>query len=155
GTVVDGGDMGVLSGGTAIATTINRGGLEALLSGAVGTGTIINGGGELFVQSGGIVLGAITFTGTSGMLMIGGTSIPTNVISGFGPGDTIDLAGVGFDSAGTAQVTAGNVLHIVENGHAFDIHLDPTANFSGAKWHLAPDGVVGTDVSIDDAAPTL
>src|SRR5262249_37500482 len=55
-------------------------------------------------------------------------------------------------------VMSGNVLHIVENGSTFDFQLDPTANFSGAKWRLTADGgasgVIGTNVSID-APPTL
>src|SRR5262249_10516058 len=69
-------------------------------------------------------------------------------------GDTINLAGVSFAAGGTAQVTSGNVLHIVENGHTFDIHLDPTADFSAAKWHLVAAGRTGTNVSID-APPIL
>jgi hypothetical protein len=52
------------------------------------------------------------------ILPIDGTAMPTNIISGFEPGDLIDLSGVTFASGGTVSASGG-VLHILENGKAY------------------------------------
>src|SRR5262249_54761331 len=149
----------VESGGTASDTTVANGGLVEVLSGGLIRGAMLGGGGGLGgvieVTSGGSAAGPITFSGFGNTLKLDGpdaAAISGATVSGFVVGDKIDLTGVPFAGGGTAQVTSGNVLHIVENGHTFDIHLDPAANFSGATWRL--DTGIGTRVSID-APPTL
>jgi glycosyltransferase involved in cell wall biosynthesis len=75
------------------------------------------------------------------------------VISGFAPGDKIDLTQVSFDSGGSAQLLSGNVLHVVEHGVAFDLHLDPAQNLRGAIFHLQNDGTGGTLITEENNAP--
>jgi hypothetical protein len=51
--------------------------------------------------------------------------MPAAVISGFAPGDSIDLSSVKWDPRGTVQMLAGNVLRVVENGASYLLNFDP------------------------------
>jgi hypothetical protein len=73
------------------------------------------------------------------------------VISGFAPTDTIDLRAVSFDSRGTAQLLAGNLLRVTENGATFNFNLDPAQNFAGESFILHSDGHSGTDIVVGPA----
>jgi autotransporter passenger strand-loop-strand repeat protein len=64
-------------------------------------------------------------------------ALPTNVISGLAPGDSIDLP-VGFDSGGSANVLSGNVLQVVDNGISYDLQLDPLQDFSKDVFQPLP-----------------
>jgi hypothetical protein len=74
--------------------------------------------------------------------------MPTNVISGFAPGDKLDLAGVAFSSTGTVTLTSGNVLKITEGGTTYNLQLNPSQNFSEDAFALSSDGTGGTDVTM-------
>ena len=65
-------------------------------------------GGTVELTVGSVVSGAISFGAGAGTLRIDDTTMPGNVISGFAPGDTVDLAGVSFASDASAVLTAGN-----------------------------------------------
>jgi hypothetical protein len=136
--VMEGGGTLVMSGGDAFtgSTLISASGgtLELSSSGAVGTGPITFG------------------SGLSATLRIDGSTMPTNVISGFAPGDTIDFAGIAFDSSGRATLLSGNVLQIVESGHISDLNLDPAQVFVSPQFDLSRDISGGTDVTL---APTV
>jgi autotransporter passenger strand-loop-strand repeat protein len=146
-TIVDSGsDQVVNLGGKAIGTTVNSGGFQDVFA------TVVNptiNGGQVNLQAGAVVSGAITFAPDSeGTLQIAGTRMPTAVISGFAPGDTIDLSGVSFASGGAIGSTSGNLLQVVENGNTYDLQLDPLRNFSGDSFRLSSDGGGGTDVTL-------
>jgi autotransporter passenger strand-loop-strand repeat protein len=138
----------VFSGGTAVATTVGTGGLELVSSGGTAIGPVINGGTEE-LAAGAIASGAISF-GVRGVLRVDGNlpaNMPSAAISGLRPGDTIDLAGVGFDIAG--RITASsNVLQVVENGHTYDFNLDPSHSLAGWELKLSADGSGGTDIHL-------
>ncbi len=108
---------------------INGQALELGVAGAAGTATI-------------------EFTGHAGTLQIDGTSMPSNSILGFESGDVVDLAGIGFDPAGTVQLAAGNILQITEGGHLSQLQLDPNASFAGMTFGIFADGASGTDVTL-------
>src|SRR5204863_491048 len=105
----------VFSGGTASATIINSGAFEIVAAGGTALATVISGGTEE-LAAGAIATSTITFAGTGGDLRIDGItsgSMPTAVISGLRPGDTVDLAAVGFDiTSGSIKLKSGNVLEI-------------------------------------------
>jgi len=160
----------ISGGGTASGTQLNSGGYESVKSGGIDSGTTINSGGSEFVSSGGtairllisggsaelgvgsIVSGAITFGSVVGGLRIDGAtgdSMPTNTISGFVPGDTINLARVRFDITGSITLKAGNVLEIKENGITYDLNLDPSQSFSGWDFKLSVSSVGhGTNIRL-------
>jgi autotransporter passenger strand-loop-strand repeat protein len=133
--------------GTATNTTINSGALEDVLSGGIASGTTISGG-TLELTNGGSAGGAITFAGSGGVLKIDGTTMPTNVISGFATGDKLDLAGVAYSSTGTVTLTSGNVLKIVEGGTTYNLQLNPSQNYSEDAFALSSDGAGDTDVTV-------
>jgi autotransporter passenger strand-loop-strand repeat protein len=145
GATVFAGSQVVESGGSASSTVIS-GGTEDVLSGGVTSNTTISGG-TLELAIGGSAAGAITFAGPSGLLKIDGTMMPTNAISGYAPGDTLDLAGVTYSSAGTVTLKAGNLLQIVERGVTYNLQLDPSQNYSEDSFALSSDVSGGTKVT--------
>ena len=84
--------------------------------------------------------GAITFSGSSGVLRIDGTTMPANAISGFAASDTIDLTGI---SATSASVT-GSVMTVTESSGG-TVSLNVTSA-SGTNYYVASDGSGGTDI---------
>jgi autotransporter passenger strand-loop-strand repeat protein len=134
-TVNSGGIEGVRRGGRDIGATINSGGLLVVSSGGTASATTIDGG-TLELQVGGVISGAISFTGQGGTLMVDSSPVPASTISGFAGGDIIDLASIGYDSAGSANLDAANdQLVVAENGHSYDLQL--AGSFSGEYFHLA------------------
>ncbi|HWB49415.1 MAG TPA: Hint domain-containing protein [Stellaceae bacterium] len=143
--------------GTAISPTIAFTGQATVFSGGVVSNAVLSGG-TLDVQSGATVSGAITFSG--GVLEIDGAGLPVDpaeliggaVVSGFVPGDTIDLTGISYDAAGHVDLVAGNELEISENGQTYDLQLAPGQNFAGDFFHLGPDAGSGTLITEDQTA---
>jgi hypothetical protein len=165
-----GGNYDVSLGAGTDNVTINGNGVSTVIPGTGIETLSISGGGALevdgtFVGSASIGAnstlelngaasgGTITFNpGTGETLKIDGITMPTNVISGFIPGDYIDFAGVPFDSQGgytlfeTSNNSAhNNVLQLIENGITNSLSLDPTQQFSGG-FHLFSDGSTGTAI---------
>src|SRR5947208_5217972 len=68
------------------------------------------------------------------------------------PDDTFVLTSIPFDSPGSINLAAGNVLQITEGGTTYNLHLGPTQNFIGDFFHLVSDGGSGTLVT-EDATP--
>jgi autotransporter passenger strand-loop-strand repeat protein len=104
-------------------------------------------GGVVVLEAGAILGGRIDFA-SGGTLEILGTTMPTAPISGFGPGDTIDLASVAFDSGGSAQLASGNALQVVESGQTYQLNFDPAQDFTDRQFVLSSDGNGGTDVTL-------
>ena len=90
----------------------------------------------------------LDLAGSGAILRLDGSVMPSDVISGFAPNETIDLAGVSFDSSGSATVTSGNVLQVVENIQTLDLSLDPAQSFTGQRFLLSADGGSGTDIVV-------
>jgi len=146
--VNDGGSL-VLQGGSldtdpiTIAAGGNISGYGTITGAVTDNGTITASGGILGITgsvSGG---GALAFA-SGGSLQLDSTTLPTTTISGFVPGDTLDLTSIAFDSTGSAPLGPGNVLQIVENGGTHTINLDPSQNFSGDIFQLSSDAAGGT-----------
>src|SRR5438876_7845806 len=120
----------VSSGGTANGTTIFAGGVMSVTAGGTAASTTISGGTFEILNGGSAGAGTITFAGTGGTLRIDGTTMPTNTISGFVVGDTIDLAGVSFVNGGSVQLGAGNALKLFEDGSTYTLNLDPAQSYT-------------------------
>jgi hypothetical protein len=163
-TISGDGDSTITAGSGNEVISISGGGTLDVTGNFVGSATI---GANSTLELGGAASGGtITLdpSGTDETLQIDGTTMPTNVISGFvapsnptapgftGPSylaDTIDLTGVPYDSGGIATLqTSNNQLQINENGETYSLQLDPTANFSGDVFPLSSDGSGGTDVQV-------
>jgi autotransporter passenger strand-loop-strand repeat protein len=152
GTFVFRGSGHNLTGIAGTGAVVVSGGTLSLSLASNGTSAVdfvISGGGTLELTSAGAAAGRpIDFADTNAVLRIDGTSMPSDVISGFAVGDTIDLAGVSSAGGGSATLLAGNVLRVVESGQNHDLTLNPAQNFAFASFSVASDGVSGTDVSV-------
>ena len=172
GAIVSGGNSDQQAYGAAISTTVLADG--ALFVGAKGSSfnAVIGNGGEEFVASGGSAIGttisgsgvteavdggvlgsgtSLTFAGTGGTLQVDDTTMPTAVISGSAPGDTLAFTGLGQilpPSAGLTDVTllSGNALQLTTQDIFFQtakyfLQLDPLQNFNGKQFEVE----IGTD----------
>ena len=158
GTTIDsGGEQYVLNGGRDSGAQISGGtqfdfgsatnaavvasGSQIVESGGVATGTAILAGGVLEVNAGGTLAGSLLFCRQrrrSANRRRHQLEHPRGLtVSGFVAGDTIDPAGIAFDSNGSVNLQAGNVLQIIKNGATYDLQLDPSQNFVGGFFHLA------------------
>jgi autotransporter passenger strand-loop-strand repeat protein len=152
GVVVDSQGTEAVSGGTVAGVVVNGGGTQVFGGGGLtGTETVSSGGttvspaidssGLLDLKVGAVVSGGVTFAAPAGgRLEIEGTASPAYTISGFAPGDTVDLANLAFASSSGATLSAGNVLHVTgSGGSSINLQFDPSQSFSGDTFHLAQD----------------
>jgi autotransporter passenger strand-loop-strand repeat protein len=138
-------------GGMSVDAVISAGGIERLTAGGATSATVIAGG-LLGLTSGTQATGSIAFAAgpSGGTLQIAGSLMPLAAISGFSPGDTIDLTGIAYSSAGTVTVGAGNVLQISENGSTYDMVLAPGQHFRSEIFELSADSHGGTMVGLTE-----
>jgi hypothetical protein len=121
-TTVHAGGTLVVNGGESLNAKILHGGTEIVSKGGiVSAGDIA--GGTLNLAAGAVARGGIQFSGTGGELVIGGTVMPSQVISGFSNGDTIHLAGVTYAAGASVAVTTTNVVAITDAGKTFDLNI--------------------------------
>jgi Calx-beta domain len=88
-------------------------------------------------------------------LQIDNKKMPQVTITGFNPGDAIDLREVPFNDSTTYSIfeTNNNVLQVVSNGISYDLRLDPNQVFNGG-FEVVNDGQGGTEVQFVDAPVT-
>ena len=80
--VLSGGTLDILSGGTAVGTTVDSGGSEIVSSGGTASNTTVSGGGSLVVLSHGIADPATIYGGGSETVSSGGTDLGAHVSGG-------------------------------------------------------------------------
>jgi autotransporter-associated beta strand protein len=147
GTIADGSNSGgsVLAQGSGI---VILGGNNTYSGGSV----VTDGGTLEFGTAASAGGGAITFSGSGNTLRLDGATILTNTVDGMADGNKIDLAGIAYDSTGSANLLANNILQIVENGQTYDLNLDPSHNFTGEFFHLGQDSSNGSVITEDETA---
>jgi Tol biopolymer transport system component len=159
-TIAATGSLTIGAGGNAVAPVIDGGAIE--------------------FASGSSVTGTISFTGTGGVLVIdanpdGSTTVPANTITGFAPGDTIELAGVPYvaneDSytvatAGTLTIDADGTYYTLNIAGAYvgetgfvlsnDIQItEVTCYVEGTRILTTQGEVEVQNLAIGDMLPTL
>ena len=144
-----------LQGTGAGAGTINisAGTLRVSFSGSTNTSGgpfVVAGGGRLELTSAGAAVGLpIDLADANTVLRIDGTTMPSDAISGFVPGERwIDLTGLSFGATTGVQVLAGNVLQISNGGTLYDLQLDPSQSYAGASFEVLSDGGGGTLIGL-------
>ena len=152
--VSSGGVVDILAAGSASSDVALFGGIVSVASGGVAITPVISGG--AFVLAAGAVLAgpttysgntssaspaSATFAGAAGGILVAATvsQLSGVVISGFAPGDTIELTGL--SSGGTATLGANNVLTLPNGAGVID--LDPAQSFTGDQFTLAPESYAG------------
>ena len=111
--MLSGGTQFVEAGGKASNTIVDSGGWQYVLPGGTASATTIDGG-TLILFNTGVFNGAIEFGAPDGQLALGGTSL-ASAISGFAPGDTIDLSLFGFTS-GARALASGSTVTVSASG---------------------------------------
>jgi Hint domain len=127
--------------GSASDSTVFAGGRVVVENGGTISGAVISGG-TVEVVSGGNVGSSISFATNSGTLQIDGPNTPGlllagTTISGFVPGDMIDLTGVDYSAPNSVFVNGSDQLQFTEGGNTYEIQL--FGDFTGDTFHLAAD----------------
>jgi hypothetical protein len=167
GAVVGAGGTRIVSaGGLDISGLVGSGGLEFISSaGVISGGTLISGA-KLTVLSGGGVTGglvlsggtavvsgiaaagqAVTFIGSGGDLALFNPAAFAAMISGFGPGDMVDLGAIPYGSAVTRafiQAAGSGTLTVTGAGQSATLTL--LGAYATSNFTLSSDGAGGTFV---------
>ncbi len=145
--VLSGGVQLVSYGGVASKSVVSSGGLEYVASGGdLNNGATIAGGTLVFEQGAASDTGPILFEGIGGTWSIGSIATPSNVISGFVPGDKIDFPNVPFDVGATIQHDPSSIT-VNEKNYGIGLNIDPSQDFAGVTFQLSPDGRGGTYIT--------
>ena len=145
--VSSGGIVDILSTGSAILDVVLVGGLVSVASGGTAISPVISGG-TFVLDAGADISGPTTYSGNTsatspgsaifanaagGTLVAAVSQLGGVTISGFAPGDTIEL--LGLSSGGTASLGANNVLTLPNGAGVID--LDPAQSFAGDQFTLS------------------
>ena len=158
GTVLNTGASQIVSHGSTQGTVINQGATEDVAGGGFGlaTASVINGGALILESTGNAPAnagGGIRFTGTGGVLDIGGTVTPATTITGFAATDRIDLQGFGYNSQASVSLAGNHVLTITGlAGGTATLVLDAKTSYAGMRFALSADGKGGTDLTVQPAS---
>ena len=143
----------ISSGGTAtvygsdIGATLKSGASELVSSGGSTINATISGG-TLQIGSGGAVTGSLVFATSTGVLQVDAGALVSGVISGFAPGDELDLAQANFDGSGSVELQGGNVLQVSAGGLGYQLNFDSAQDFSAQSFVLLPDASGNTAVEL-------
>ncbi len=119
----------------------------------LGTGvTNIEQGSELILDGSAASGATILFTGTDGTLALNESGLFDATISSLGTSDVLDLKDVSYSNAVAVSVTNGNYLEVREGTSYTWLQLDPSQSYQGDYFHIASDGLNGTDVT-ENAVP--
>ncbi|MFT9297389.1 MAG: Hint domain-containing protein, partial [Gluconobacter sp.] len=149
-------DSGVVWSNNNVASLgVTSGNTVVIQSGAPVSGTVISAGGTTVISSGGLIAGtqtvssggtlvlnstagtgSILLSGDGANLVISGTTMPTNTISGWSPTDTIELASIPQASVTSVSTTASGITFYTTGG-TYSLNV-PNASTYG--YTLSSDG---------------
>ena len=114
------------------------------------------------MAAGSLATGTINFAGGDATLAIGGSALPTSVISGFDAGnvlsDEIVLNDVAYSSNDTATLGADNTVTLDLSGTISTLHFDPSQNYAGHYFEVEANSqgnVVFVDPTSNASMPKL
>jgi antigen 43 len=145
GTVISAGGYELISGVSVSALVSGM----AVVVGGTTSGITITAQGTLTVADGNEVAGSVVLQ-DEGTFIISSTAMPFATLSGFTSTNTLDLASVPYVSGGTAILADGSLV-ITEGGHNYILQL--AGAFRHDDFHLVPDSVAGTLVTVMDPPP--
>lgn len=107
----------VLSGAAISTPTIKNGGTVDVVSGGTIAGQAVVSSGGTLVVNGTVGSNSILLSGDGANLVISGTTMPTNTISGWSPTDTIELASIPAASVTSVTTTSTGITFYTANGN--------------------------------------
>ena len=135
----------VLAGTYVDGAVIGSGGsVQVQTSATLNNGTV--NGGVLSVATATALGTAVSFGASGGILVVGGTVVPTATVYGVGTQTTIDLAGIAY-TGGQPVLEAGNELQLIEGSSTSYVQLDPTQTYTSSPLQAESDGATGTELS--------
>jgi autotransporter passenger strand-loop-strand repeat protein len=145
-TVEAGGTIVVASLGIASGANVYFSGLVSVQAGGSAVAPTIDGGG-LMLASGATVEGGIVFAASRGTLDIAGTTLPGTVISGFAAGDSIDLTDIAPGNAPVATYDSAHRVLTIDAGGIVTA-LDLAGDYTSTGFSLTGDGASGSLVTV-------
>ncbi|WP_215764726.1 Hint domain-containing protein [Gluconobacter sp. P1D12_c] len=106
----------VLSGASISTPSIKNGGTVSVASGGIISGQAVVSSGGTLVVNGTVGSNSILLSGDGAGLVISGTTMPTNTISGWSPTDTIELASVPAASVTSVTTTSTGITFYTSGG---------------------------------------
>jgi fibronectin-binding autotransporter adhesin len=142
-TIGSGGFEGVW--GDSTGNIIYAGGKMAVYNGGVDNGSWIGSGGIEFIRSGGTEAGTVTFGGSGGEfgLQTAASGFWSAHMLGFGAGDEIDFADIGFGKA-TQDMFSGGVLYMADGAQHAALQFG--GSYTTHNFAMSNDGAGGTMV---------
>jgi autotransporter passenger strand-loop-strand repeat protein len=155
-SVVSGGSMFVLSGGTAFATTVSSGGFLTINKGGSGSGSILSGGSE---RVSGTEIGALIQSGGSQRVFASGKVFATGIlgngvqdVSGVASSTTVGSRGLqNVDAFGTAfgtTVSSGGLQSVHSAGKTSGTILNPFGQEDVGPFGLAVSTTVNSGATL-------
>jgi autotransporter-associated beta strand protein len=143
------------SGGTGSLVMSGAGDVQLNAANTFAGGIVINSGTVEIGASGSPGSGTITFDTTDATLRIDGTTAPTNTISAFISGDTIDLHGITYSASDILNyTTATGELDIIKSGSTIaSLFFGPGNTIVNDPFHLNQESG-GTGIAITNDTDT-
>ncbi|WP_249194965.1 Hint domain-containing protein [Gluconobacter cerinus] len=166
--------------GTMAVTSMGAGGTVAVQSGGILQNQILASGASAYLSSGAVISGSLTVSsgasatlnGTAGSgtvslsgdgarLVISGTTMPTNTISGWSPADTIDLASIPAASVTSVTTTSSGITFYTAGG-SYSLNVPGASTYGYALSSDSNGGLIystcfaeGTSITTPDGEATV
>jgi len=131
----------VASGATIATTTVRNGGSLVIESGGVLSGSATVSSGGTVTLNGTAGSGTINLAGDGASMVISGTDMPTNTISGFTTNDQIDLASIPQSSITNVSRQNNQIVITTQGGSTYTLNAPGASNYG---YQLISDGHGGT-----------
>ncbi|QEH96929.1 hypothetical protein FXF46_12105 [Gluconobacter thailandicus] len=156
-----GGTVAVQSGGILQNQILASGASAYLSSGAVISGSLTVSSGASATLNGTAGSGTVSLSGDGARLVISGTTMPTNTISGWSPADTIDLASIPAASVTSVTTTSSGITFYTAGG-SYSLNVPGASTYGYALSSDSNGGLIystcfaeGTSITTPDGEATV
>nr|WP_231875008.1 Hint domain-containing protein [Gluconobacter thailandicus] len=156
-----GGTVAVQSGGILQNQVLASGASAYLSSGAIISGSLTVSSGASATLNGTAGSGTVSLSGDGAHLVISGTTMPTNTISGWSPADTIDLASIPAASV-TSVTTTSTGITFYTSGGTYSLNVPGASSYGYTLSSDSNGGLIyttcfaeGTSLTTPDGEATV
>nr|WP_231875026.1 Hint domain-containing protein [Gluconobacter thailandicus] len=151
----------VLSGAAISTPTIQNGGTVTVVSGGTIAGQAVVSSGGTLIVNGTVGSNSILLSGDGAHLVISGTTMPTNTISGWSPADTIDLASIPAASVTSVTTTSTGITFYTKGG-TYSLNVPGASSYGYTLSSDSNGGLIyttcfaeGTSITTPDGEATV